>query len=435
MKIINKNLALAYKKRNNKDVLNQAKLKLDKEMMDFFSLTSEDGNLVFIYENKIIELRKGISKKELELKKENKVKKMEKNISLFWQKVRENYYIPLISIPLGVVRDMGINRENKELSIFFNEDEDKKFIIKVKEDSSMNSIPITLANGEVKEVEKRYLEEIEFDKNYVKYLKRNGTVVTVKVGKGGIGKTFITTQLAVGLAEYGLKVLVITSDPQNDVIGMCYPMGEYPEYKGGLKEWVTKGNGDLVKLRTNVDFVPLEDNEFNKTFENKFHDFIENMKNKYDYILIDSMPMMDIDKIFHKEVDKVVVPLFADKFTIDGAVKAMLEIGLEKVSAVIFNFYKNTNKHKRNYEAIKSYIKETNILIPEPIKDLTYLEQMTEDGKTIWDNKKVIIKEDGSEEIQYTPKSLDEIREVFTQVIEKIITETYKEPEEIRIDL
>lgn len=437
MKIINKNLALAYKKRNNKDVLNQAKLKLDKEMMDFFSLTSEDGNLIFVYENKIIELRKGISEKELELKKENKVKKMEKNISLFWQKVRENYYIPLISVPLGVVRDMGINRDNKELSIFFNEDEDKnkKFIIKVKEDSSMNSIPITLANGEIKEVEKRYLEEIEFDKNYVKYLKRNGTVVTVKVGKGGIGKTFITTQLAVGLAEYGLKVLVITSDPQNDVIGMCYPMGEYPEYKGGLKEWVTKGNGDLVKLRTNVDFVPLEDNEFNKTFENKFHDFIENMKNKYDYILIDSMPMMDIDKIFHKEVDKVVVPLFADKFTIDGAVKAMLEIGLEKVSAVIFNFYKNTNKHKRNYEAIKSYIKETNILIPEPIKDLTYLEQMTEDGKTIWDNKKVIIKEDGSEEIQYTPKSLDEIREVFTQVIEKIITETYKEPEEIRIDL
>ena len=126
----------------------------------------------------------------------------------------------------------------------------------------------------------------------------------------------------------------------------------------------------LLKLRPNVDFVPLEDNEFNKTFENKFHDFIENMKNKYDYILIDSMPMMSIDKVFHKEVDKVIVPLFADKFTVDGAVKAMLEIGLEKVSAVIFNFYKNTNKHKRNYEAVKSYIKETNILVPEPIKDL-----------------------------------------------------------------
>ena len=435
MKIINKNLALAYKKRNDKDVLNKAKLKFDKEMMEFFPLTSEDGNLIFSYESKIIELRKGSSEQEIELKKENEIKKIVKNISLVWERKRENYYLPFVSIPLGIVKDMGINRDNKELSIFFNEDEDKKFIIKVKEDSSMKSVPITLANGEVKEVEKRYLEEIEFDKSYVKYLKRNGTVVTVKVGKGGIGKTFITTQLAVGLAEYGLKILVITSDPQNDIIGMCYPMGEYPEYNGGLKKWVTEGNGDLVKLRPNVDFVPLEDNEFNKTFENKFHDFIENMKNKYDYILIDSMPMMSIDKVFHKEVDKVIVPLFADKFTVDGAVKAMLEIGLEKVSAVIFNFYKNTNKHKRNYEAVKSYIKETNILVPEPIKDLTYLEQITEDGKTIWDNKKVIKKEDGSEEIQYTPKSADEIREIFTQVIEKIITETYKEPEEIRIDL
>jgi chromosome partitioning protein len=435
LKIINKNLALAYKKRNDKDVLNKAKLKFDKEMMEFFPLTSEDGNLIFSYESKIIELRKGSSEQEIELKKENEIKKIVKNISLVWERKRENYYLPFVSIPLGIVKDMGINRDNKELSIFFNEDEDKKFIIKVKEDSSMKSVPITLANGEVKEVEKRYLEEIEFDKSYVKYLKRNGTVVTVKVGKGGIGKTFITTQLAVGLAEYGLKILVITSDPQNDIIGMCYPMGEYPEYNGGLKKWVTEGNGDLVKLRPNVDFVPLEDNEFNKTFENKFHDFIENMKNKYDYILIDSMPMMSIDKVFHKEVDKVIVPLFADKFTVDGAVKAMLEIGLEKVSAVIFNFYKNTNKHKRNYEAVKSYIKETNILVPEPIKDLTYLEQITEDGKTIWDNKKVIKKEDGSEEIQYTPKSADEIREIFTQVIEKIITETYKEPEEIRIDL
>ena len=435
MKIINKNLALAYKKRNDKDVLNKAKLKFDKEMMEFFPLSSEDGDLIFSYENKTIELIKGTSEQEIELKKENKIEKIVKNISLVWERKRENYYLPFVSIPLGVVRDMGINRENKELSIFFTEDEDKKFIIKVKEDSSMNSVPIRLANGEVKEVEKRYLEEIEFDKSYVKYLKRNGTVVTVKVGKGGIGKTFITTQLAVGLAEYGLKVLVITSDPQNDIIGMCYPMGEYPEYNGGLKKWVTEENGDIVKLRRNVDFVPLEDNEFNKTFENKFHNFIENMKNKYDYILIDSMPMMSIDKVFHKEVDKVIVPLFADKFTVDGAVKAMLEIGLEKVSAVIFNFYKNTNKHKRNYEAVKSYIKETNILVPEPIKDLTYLEQITEDGKTIWDNKKVIKKEDGSEEIQYTPKSADEIREVFTQVIEKIITETYKEPEEIRIDL
>ena len=47
MKIINKNLALAYKKRNDKDVLNKAKLKFDKEMMEFFPLNSEDGDLCY----------------------------------------------------------------------------------------------------------------------------------------------------------------------------------------------------------------------------------------------------------------------------------------------------------------------------------------------------------------------------------------------------
>ena len=78
MKIINKNLALAYKKRNDKDVLNKAKLKFDKEMMEFFPLSSEDGDLIFFYENKTIELRKGTSEKEIELKNENKVKKNDK---------------------------------------------------------------------------------------------------------------------------------------------------------------------------------------------------------------------------------------------------------------------------------------------------------------------------------------------------------------------
>ena len=119
MKIINKNLALAYKKRNDKDVLNKAKLKFDKEMMEFFPLTSEDGNLIFSYESKIIELRKGSSEQEIEKKKENEIKKIVKNISLVWERKRENYYLPFVSIPLGVVKDMGINRDNKELSIFF----------------------------------------------------------------------------------------------------------------------------------------------------------------------------------------------------------------------------------------------------------------------------------------------------------------------------
>lgn len=89
MKIINKNLALAYKKRNDKDVLNKAKLKFDKEMMEFFPLTSEEGDLIFSYESKTIELRKGTSEQEIELKKEKNRKNCKKYIISLGKKKRE----------------------------------------------------------------------------------------------------------------------------------------------------------------------------------------------------------------------------------------------------------------------------------------------------------------------------------------------------------
>ncbi|WP_177160071.1 ParA family protein [uncultured Fusobacterium sp.] len=435
MKIINKNLALAYKKRNDKDVLNKAKLKFDKEMMEFFPLTSENGDLIFSYENKTIELRKGTSEQVIELKKENKIEKMVKNISLIWERIKGDYYTPLISVPLGVVRDMGINRENKEVEIFFNEGEYKSFIINVKEDR-MKTVPITLTNGEIKELETKYLEEIEFQpKSHIKFLKRNGSVITIKVGKGGVGKTFLTTQIATGLAEFGLKVLIITSDPQNDVIKMCYPKGKYPSYQSGLNEWVVKGNGDFVKLRPNVDFIPLENAKFTEEFEKKFPEFISNMRNKYDYILIDSMPVMTIDEIYHKETDKVIIPLFGDELTIDGAIKVMLEIGLEKVLAVIFNRYDNTKEQKINYEEVEKAVEGSNVLMVNPIKRMSYIQTMLAHGKNVWDNKKIVKNPDGSESRVYGPKQLDEVRDSLMKVIQKTIMETYKEPEEITIDL
>ena len=43
-------------------------------------------------------------------------------------------------------------------------------------------------------------------------------IFTVKVNKGGIGKTFFTVQIGHGLALQGYKVLLITSDSQNNIL-------------------------------------------------------------------------------------------------------------------------------------------------------------------------------------------------------------------------
>lgn len=424
MEKIQKNLTLAYKTRNEAKILNKAKLKLDKRLMEILQLNEINKDCIFTYENGVISLKKGMAEKELDLKSKEKIIKIIKNISVIWEKTRKDYITPLISIPLGVVNEMGFNQNNKNIDIFVNNNE---LIIK-KGENMKDCVP-------KENINKKYLEEIIDENGDKKYKKRNGKVITVKVGKGGIGKTFITTQLAVGLSvEWGMKVLVITSDPQNDIIGMCFSSDKEPEYNGGLKSWVTKGEGDIIRLRPNVDFIPLEDSIFGNTFKSKFSDFLDLMRNKYDFILIDSMPMMAIDKYFHKEADKVIIPLFGDKFTVNGAVKVMEEIGTEKVLAVIFNRFDNTIEQKNQWNRISSYIENTGILMVNPIKRLSYIQNMTASGKTIWDNKKIVEDENGDEEIIYNNKQLDEVRESFKEVIDKVMFDVYQKYEIINLD-
>lgn len=424
MEKIQKNLTLAYKTRNEAKILNKAKLKLDKKLMEILQLNEINKDCIFTYEKGVISLKKGIAEKELDLKSKEKIIKIIKNISVIWEKTRKDYITPLISIPLGVVNEMGFNQNNKNIDIFVNNNE---LIIK-KGENMKDCVP-------KENINKKYLEEIIDENGDKKYKKRNGKVITVKVGKGGIGKTFITTQLAVGLSvEWGMKVLVITSDPQNDIIGMCFSSDKEPEYNGGLKSWVTKGEGDIIRLRPNVDFIPLEDSIFGNTFKSKFSDFLDLMRNKYDFILIDSMPMMAIDKYFHKEADKVIIPLFGDKFTVNGAVKVMEEIGTEKVLAVIFNRFDNTIEQKNQWNRISSYIENTGILMVNPIKRLSYIQNMTASGKTIWDNKKIVEDENGDEEIIYNNKQLDEVRESFKEVIDKVMFDVYQKYEIINLD-
>ena len=424
MEKIQKNLTLAYKTRNETKILNKAKLKLDKRLMEILQLNEINKDCIFTYENGVISLKKGIAEKELDLKSKEKIIKIIKNISVIWEKTRKDYITPLISIPLGVVNEMGFNQNNKNIDIFINNNE---LIIK-KGENMKDCVP-------KENINKKYLEEIIDENGDKKYKKRNGKVITVKVGKGGIGKTFITTQLAVGLSvEWGMKVLVITSDPQNDIIGMCFSTDKEPEYNGGLKSWVTKGEGDIIRLRPNVDFIPLEDSIFGNTFKSKFSDFLNLMRNKYDFILIDSMPMMAIDKYFHKEADKVIIPLFGDKFTVNGAVKVMEEIGTEKVLAVIFNRFDNTIEQKNQWNRISNYVEDTGILMVNPIKRLSYIQNMTASGKTIWDNKKIVEDENGDEEIIYNNKQLDEVRESFKEVIDKVMFDVYQKYEIINLD-
>jgi chromosome partitioning protein len=367
-------ISLAYKKDGR---LNGASLSLTKKIIQALGVNEKDNNIVFEYRDKKIFLIKG--RTELEEERKNSLGEflfLKKNHTIKFTKIK-NSYITKVSIPISILGDFGITEKDKEVSIEIEKD---KICIK-------------------KEV------KIMGDKNF-----QSGKIITVKVNKGGVGKTFITTQLAAALAAKGFKTLILTSDSQNNVSSYLTPRvrGEKPklEFKSGLKSWVSKGEGDIFKLRENLYFIPLENNIFGAQFVVKLPIFLEKMKEEYDYIFIDSIPTIKIDTTFVENSDKVIIPCFADEVTVEGVINVIYEAGAEKVLAIIVNKYEDKKIQKLYLEKIEEAIKNTDIVYPIPIKNSSDVQTLLYNGKTVWESKS---------------KSMENIKSSFNEVIDKLI--------------
>ncbi|MGL4866551.1 MAG: ParA family protein [Cetobacterium sp.] len=211
-----------------------------------------------------------------------------------------------------------------------------------------------------------------------------GKVITIKNNKGGVGKTFITTQLAAGLAYGDKKVLILTSDPQNNVFNFLFKGDK--TFKKGLKAEVLKKDGEYFRLRSNLYFLPLEDVKFSNQFLKEIVKFIERVKDEFDYILIDSIPTLKIDEIFLELSDDIIIPSYADELTTESILELLKTIDVSKVKAIVTNRYKSSSSvHKTNYTELKNDLDGTPILFTDPIESLTFIELMIQNRKTIWE--------------------------------------------------
>ncbi|MDX8337422.1 MULTISPECIES: ParA family protein [Cetobacterium] len=218
-----------------------------------------------------------------------------------------------------------------------------------------------------------------------------GKVITIKNNKGGVGKTFITTQLAAGLAYGDKKVLILTSDPQNNVFNFLFKGDK--TFKKGLKAEVLKKDGEYFRLRSNLYFLPLEDVKFSNLFLKEIVSFIERVKNEFDYILVDSIPTLKIDEIFLKLSDDIIIPSYADELTTESILELLKTIDVSKVKAIVTNRYKSSSSvHKTNYTELKNDLDGTPILFTDPIESLTFIELMIQNRKTIWEYNNVAAK-------------------------------------------
>ncbi|ALQ36585.1 ParA family protein [Fusobacterium polymorphum] len=231
-------------------------------------------------------------------------------------------------------------------------------------------------------------------------------VILFKINKGGVGKTFLTSQVGVGLtlAEPNKKVLIITSDSQNNILNFLDKNDS--DISNGLIKDVLYGKGEYIKLRKNLYFLPLENARFGKIFLEKLKEWLDFKRREYDYILIDSIPTMKIDEEFVNLADYFVIPAFFDEATTQGIVNLITEIDKDKIIAIQGNRYRKRKIENKYKESLENLIKQTNIMMNDPIPDLSFI-------LTMLDNKKSIF--------EYSNIKIKEVQKIFVKLIQKII--------------
>lgn len=227
-----------------------------------------------------------------------------------------------------------------------------------------------------------------------------GEIIQIKVEKGGIGKTFIASNLAHLLALLEYRVIILSIDSQNNVYSIFNKVNQ--RIKGSLKKSILSNEIYKIKLRENLDFIPIE-LYLSPNILKEVPAFLRKLKKNYDYIIIDSLPALKVDNIFLENSDKIIIPAHGDKMTLQGIISIIKE-HREKIHSIIFNKYINTKINKEYYEEIKEICKNSDIYISKPIKNNAFIAELIEKGKTIWESR---------------AKKIIETQEIFKDIIRR----------------
>ncbi|MGL5716717.1 MAG: ParA family protein [Paraclostridium sp.] len=210
-------------------------------------------------------------------------------------------------------------------------------------------------------------------------------IIMIKNNKGGVGKSWLTFNISHGLSLIGKKVLIITSDSQNNVLDFA---GIEIEPGRGLEDWVLKGEGDLIKLRDNLFYIPLQDNNFSPVFRKKLKDFIFNIKKDYDYILIDSVPVLLVDKEFEEVSDKMIIPIYLDEVSIKGTIKMLDSVSAKsKILGIVPNRFNRTRKENEILESLKIILEGNSIKLFNPILQQAFVTELISKHKSVWESE------------------------------------------------
>mgnify|MGYP002542608213 CR=1 FL=1 len=217
-----------------------------------------------------------------------------------------------------------------------------------------------------------------------------GRIITIANQKGGVGKTTTAINLSACLAEAGQHVMLVDFDPQGNAssgLGVEIEEHEHTVYdlmaeEAGLDECLVKN------VQDNLDVLPSDMNlagaeiEFQE-IENKetlLKRYLDQVRDDYDFILIDCPPSLNILTINAlTAADTVLVPIQCEYYALEGLNQVLKTVELVRkklnpqleLEGVVFTMYDaRTNLSLQVVESVKSNLNQTiyKTIIPRNVR-------------------------------------------------------------------
>lgn len=215
--------------------------------------------------------------------------------------------------------------------------------------------------------------------------------------KGGVGKTAVSSNLSVGLAMNGKKVMVIDADPQGNLTSSLgidnadelentlasFIEREITERQIELSEYIMHNEEGVDIMPCNIKLAGMDYMIMNALSREYLLDaFVSNVRDKYDYILIDCSPSLNLVTInVLTASDSVIIPVEASYLSMTGLQQLLASIGSTKrklnrkleVEGIVINKVNTRTNHEKDIigklrEAYGSQIKIFDVMIPESVR-------------------------------------------------------------------